>query len=312
MDAEAPTPHPDRTMRCMEVWGGNAAADNGVVMPGLDVWVHCRPHGGAAGGGDVHYVSSCATGRITRLLVADVSGHGEGAAEVARALRGLMRRFVNYVDQDRFVSAMNREFAARAEEGRFATAVVATCWGPTGEVELSCAGHPPPVLYRARERAWSRADAAAGSIPLGINDAERFGHVRLALRRGDVLVLYTDSVIESRNPAGRMLGIDGLLDLVRRLETGSVQSLAEGLVAALDRILGSAPPQDDVTIVVARPNDLRYRRTLGDWASTARVAAGMLAESLRPGGTRFPWPQLRLDNIAGAFFHRFNGRRSGE
>jgi sigma-B regulation protein RsbU (phosphoserine phosphatase) len=57
----------------MEVWGGNAAIDNGVIMPGLDAWVYARPYQQQAAGGDIHYVSSCATGRIIRLLVADVS-----------------------------------------------------------------------------------------------------------------------------------------------------------------------------------------------------------------------------------------------
>ena len=69
-----------QVMQCMEVWGGNQTADSGVIMAGLDAWVYSKPFGGADGGGDVYYVSSCATGRITRLLVADVSGHGTPAA----------------------------------------------------------------------------------------------------------------------------------------------------------------------------------------------------------------------------------------
>ena len=51
------------TGEAMEVWGGNQPADSGVIMPGLDAWVYSRPHGEATAGGDVHYVSSCATGR---------------------------------------------------------------------------------------------------------------------------------------------------------------------------------------------------------------------------------------------------------
>ena len=70
--------------QCMEVWRGNQPVDNGVVMPGLDAWVYSRPLGDAKAGGDVHYVSSCATGRITRLLVADVSGHGAETRAVTR------------------------------------------------------------------------------------------------------------------------------------------------------------------------------------------------------------------------------------
>ena len=59
-------------MQCMEVWGGNQSVDSGVVMAGLDAWVYCRPYAAvgadapAAAGGDVYFVSSCATGRIAR------------------------------------------------------------------------------------------------------------------------------------------------------------------------------------------------------------------------------------------------------
>src|SRR5262245_16992854 len=101
----SPVPH---TMQCMEVWGGNHAVDQGVIMPGLDVWVFAQPHEGGEFGGDVHYVSSCGTGRISRLVVADVSGHGAKVADVARGLRTLMRKFVNYLDQTRFVEALNK------------------------------------------------------------------------------------------------------------------------------------------------------------------------------------------------------------
>ena len=114
------------SMQCMEVWGGNTAVDNGVVMPGLDVWVFGRPYEDQSSGGDVHYLSSCASGRITRLLVADVSGHGVKVNDVAIKLRGLMRRFVNTLKQGKFVGTLNSEFASLADAGCFATAVVAT------------------------------------------------------------------------------------------------------------------------------------------------------------------------------------------
>src|SRR5688572_29319626 len=114
-DAPASAPDPHR-MTCMEIWGGCDPADAAVSVPGLDAWVYSRPyreHHAAApesegGGGDVYYVSSCATGRINRLLVADVSGHGQAVRHIAVSLRDLMRRYVNYLDQSRFVLSMNR------------------------------------------------------------------------------------------------------------------------------------------------------------------------------------------------------------
>ena len=79
----------------MEVWGSSQLTSSGVELPGLDVWVYSKPFRQAQHGGDVYYVSSCASGRISRLLLADVSGHGKSVASTAADLRALMRRFVN-------------------------------------------------------------------------------------------------------------------------------------------------------------------------------------------------------------------------
>ncbi|MFT3684990.1 MAG: SpoIIE family protein phosphatase [Phycisphaerales bacterium] len=144
-------------MQCMEVWGGYGVSDNGVIMPGLDVWVFSRPYQQSEFGGDVHYVSSCGTGRISRLLVADVSGHGESVAAIAKDLRDLMRRYVNYVDQRAFVEQLNGSFLGLAKNGLFATAAVATFFAPTQTLTLTNAGHPRPLLY-SREAQGVAAD----------------------------------------------------------------------------------------------------------------------------------------------------------
>src|SRR4051794_20865363 len=89
----APTSQqPTYVMRCMELRGGNEAVEAALSTPGLEVWVSSRPYGEHPGGGDVHYVSLCGGGEITRLIVADVSGHGEAVAETSAALRVFMRR----------------------------------------------------------------------------------------------------------------------------------------------------------------------------------------------------------------------------
>src|SRR4051812_18671738 len=90
-----------KRMQCMEVWGGNHAVDTGVIMPGLDAWLFSRPCNSDDHGGDIHYVSSCAAGEITRLLVADVCGHGAAVSNIAIDLRKLMRKYINYHDQTR-------------------------------------------------------------------------------------------------------------------------------------------------------------------------------------------------------------------
>ena len=144
-----------RTMSCMEVWGGSDAADAAVTLSGLDAWVYSRPYEQADAGGDVYYVSACATGRINRLLVADVSGHGQSVRDVALQLRDLMRRYVNYLDQSKFVLSMNKQFVECSAAGCFATAIVTTFFAATRTLSVCNAGHPPPLVWRNKARQWA-------------------------------------------------------------------------------------------------------------------------------------------------------------
>ena len=72
---EATTEH---SIGCMEIIGGNRATQELVHAPALDIWIDSRPLESDAGGGDIHYVSTCGAGYVTRLALADVSGHGVG------------------------------------------------------------------------------------------------------------------------------------------------------------------------------------------------------------------------------------------
>ena len=158
-------------MQCLEIWGGNRTIDKSFEAPGLDIYVHSIPYKESqTGGGDIYYVTSCASGRICRLLLADVSGHGEGVSEIAISLRDLLRDNVNKISQERFVSQMNKEFASVSDAGRIATAVVATFFEPTKNLSLSVAGHPYPIYYRASEQRWFHLDPAEQS-PVSVPDA---------------------------------------------------------------------------------------------------------------------------------------------
>src|SRR5215470_281668 len=100
-----------RSLKCLEVWGGNGAVEETLELPGLSVWLHSTPLHNATGGGDVYYLSSCSHGVIARVALADVSGHGECVSELAKTLRVLMHKYVSYWDQTEFMQELNRAFA---------------------------------------------------------------------------------------------------------------------------------------------------------------------------------------------------------
>lgn len=298
----------DQTMACMEVWGGSDAVDAHVTLSGLDAWVYSRPYQQAAAGGDVYYVSACATGRVNRLLVADVSGHGESVRGVAIQLRDLMRRFVNHIDQARFVTRMNKQFVECSAAGCFATALVSTFFAPTRSLSVCNAGHPPPLLYRAATRTWTLLEAEAGNIPLGIMEFDNCDQFAAELEVGDLVLVYTDSLMEAAPPGGEMLGTAGLLKVARETADPShPETLIPNLLAAIDDRTAGGLRADDVTALLLRPNGTGQRVSWSDsLAAPLRILRATAAALL--GRRPFPWPELSLTNIGGALVNRLNNR----
>jgi phosphoserine phosphatase RsbU/P len=306
------SPH---TMRCLEVWGGNQAVNNGVVMAGLDAWLYSRPYHDHTAGGDIHFVSSCAAGMVTRVLIADVSGHGEAVAAAAEALRSLMRRYVNYVDQSHLVSELNAEFAAISQAGGFATAVVGSYFGPTDEFTLCNAGHPRPLWYRSKSRAWrlmtnaARENAAElSNVPLGIAGPACYDKTTVKLATGDIVILYTDSLIEARDASGKMLGEQGLLEVVRGLDPSDPADFLSALLRAVGHHEESGSGEDDLTVLILRPNGLTPRPTPTLMVKSMLRLAGAGVSSVRPGGEEFPWPETGLLGAIGSLVHRVKRR----
>lgn len=306
------------TMQCMEVWGGSQPIDSQIQMWGLDAWVYSKPFGGAAAGGDVYYVSSCATGRITRLLVADVSGHGAESQQPAKALRDLMRRYVNYLDQTRFVEEMNRQFVSLSECGCFATALVTTFFATNGHLSLCNAGHPPPLIFRAAARSWDfvestpSEEAVYRDLPLGIFDQVGYGQGEFSLATGDMLLCYTDSLIEARRQDRELLGAEGLLRIVRQIDSADPTRIVPLLLGAIAAECPDGCAADDMTVLAFRANgNGRQIPRRVRWLAPFRVVRG-IANAIKT-RSALPWPDLSLANIGGATVTALgNGWRGGK
>ena len=297
---------PTQQMTCMEVWGGSQLTTRRVEMGGLDAWVYSKPFGEAQRGGDVYYASSCATGRITRLLLADVSGHGTTVASTAANLRTLMRRFVNRLDQTEFVRLLNQQFTALSETGTFATAVVATFFAPTQRMIVCNAGHPRPLLYQASKQEWTflgaeaANDDAPNNIPLGIIDVTEYEQFDVELKSGDCVLTYTDALIESRDADGEMLGEDGLLRIMRLVGDVEPQLLTKTLLREIKDRFPDNLTEDDVTVLLVRANGHKPHPSFKDFLWANIRFAGSLIRGINPWAERPPLPDLNVANIGGA------------
>lgn len=241
---------------CAEVWGGNGGADQAIEVPGARGWLYSQPCDGGRGG-DIHYVSLCNSGLISRLCLADVAGHGESIAAVGGEIHGLLRRFMNSFDQRSVLSALNDRLTG-SDVGVMTTAIAVTYFPPSRYLSISTAGHPPARLRRARTRTWTtleradevREDAALTNLPLAIASNVAFSRRNVRVRTGDRLLLLTDGVLEAFNAAGEAFGDLRLDDVIEQSGGDGPRELVHTIVEAHRAHLGDAPTPDDMTILV--------------------------------------------------------------
>ena len=255
-------------LQCLEIWGGTTAVDEAVSVYGLDLYVFSRPFRDEVSGGDVYLVSMCRAGNITRIMLADVAGHGTVASSLGRSLRRLMRKHITTADQTQLARELNREFTRRSREGRFATAVLATYFAPTDHLTVVNAGHPPPLWYRSDRETWELLEAprpethetadtiqvGVSNLPLGIIEATPYAQFAVLLEPDDLVVFYTDALIETRDAEGELLGTSGLLELVRSVDVSAYEALSSSIRSALEALRGGEASDDDLTVLVLHHN----------------------------------------------------------
>ncbi|MEM1354161.1 MAG: PP2C family protein-serine/threonine phosphatase [Planctomycetota bacterium] len=245
------------TMQCLQVWGGNEPTESTLKMTGLDGYLYAQPQAGAKSGGDVYYASSCASGRVTRVLLADVSGHGDVVSKMAQGLRDLMQRYVNFTSQKRFMKELNRRFGGISEVGRFATTLALSFYAPTRKLSLSNAGHPAPLWYHRQTGEWEvlgvNPDAPGeyqADLPLGVDDSTGYQQHEIDLLPGDMLLLYTDAFIESVKPDGKQLGISGFRELLSEIDVADPTQIVPKLSGMLSVGDPARLADDDATILL--------------------------------------------------------------
>src|SRR5262249_21245510 len=93
-----------------------------------------------------------------------------------------------------------------------------------------------------------------GNLPLGLDDETPYHQFAVSLGLGDLVLFYTDALIEAADPSGRMLGEEGLLAIARALDPADPGRLGPALLEAVDRHRGGRPADDDTPLVALRHN----------------------------------------------------------
>jgi sigma-B regulation protein RsbU (phosphoserine phosphatase) len=244
-------------LKCAETWTGNEGTSSVADLPGLRVWVHSRPFGAGDAGGDVHYVSVCPSCIVSRVALADVSGHGRAVVSLSAKLGELMQKYLAALEQASLMRDLNEAVLSELDGVHYASMVAVGFHGRRGLLVMTNAGHPPPFGYRANRREWNWLEPThAGErvgvrgAPLGLLPKVSYDRMIIKPEPGDLIVLYSDGVSEATNPAGTELGRDDLMSMARALDPSSAETFGVQLAEAVREFRGERAPDDDETMIV--------------------------------------------------------------
>ena len=218
-------------------------------VKGIDIWGKCRSAKNV--GGDYFDFFTTDDGRLG-IIVADVSGHNVGAALMMAITRSVLR---SEIIQQKTVSDILRStnrllFEDLTNAGLFITLFL-TRYSPTNHIlTYGSAGHPPALLLRSENQRFYWLDAEG--LIIGVEKEVDFQAEHRELQKGDVLVFYTDGIIEATNAANEQFGTELLTQIVRKERQHSAKQIGETILSEVEKFVDVQALKDDVTLVVAK------------------------------------------------------------
>jgi serine phosphatase RsbU (regulator of sigma subunit) len=215
-------------------------------VEGLELAGACHP---AVGVGGDYYDFLVFGERQIGLVIADVSGKGIPAALLMAGLQGSVRSMAVPTAQPSEVNRRLNEMLYRSSSAsRYATLFYGLYDARRRVLTYSNAGHYPPLHFGEGGPVRLEADG----IPIGLLPEYSYGQGRRVLKSGDLLVLFTDGIIESPNLEDEEFGESRLIDLLSSNRHRDLNDIVLLVLQDLARWTGGAPPFDDATIVLAR------------------------------------------------------------
>jgi sigma-B regulation protein RsbU (phosphoserine phosphatase) len=186
------------------------------------------------------------------VAVGDVTGHGIPAALLMATTRALLRSHaIHPGNLGGIMVDINEHFTADTLAGQFTTLFYAVLDAKQRTIRWSSAGHDPAIVYDPATDAFDELGGAG--IPLGIDATATYEELsRNGLQPGEIIVIGTDGIWETRNGDGRPFGKDALRNLIRRHADCPADEIAEAITNALAEFRQSKPQEDDVTLVVIK------------------------------------------------------------
>ena len=213
-------------------------------------------HPARAVSGDYYDYMSISEGAVA-FAIGDVAGKGISAALLMATIQSAMRTQLSATNGGRahhfstasLVSTLNRQLYANTSPEKYATFYFALYDETRQQLTYTNAGHLPPFLMRdGKFEKLEPNGTVVGAFPMA-----QYGEATVRLEPGDILVAYTDGIVEPENTYGEMFGEARFQDLLAKYaHADSAEMMARAMEAVVQWSGSSAELQDDMTMLVAR------------------------------------------------------------
>ncbi|HEX4998948.1 MAG TPA: GAF domain-containing SpoIIE family protein phosphatase [Terriglobia bacterium] len=201
-------------------------------------------------GGDLYDFIEFDDGRLA-IVVGDVAGKGAPAALYAALSSGIIRtRATRKYPPGQMLELVNKTLYERPIESQYCALTYAVFEPKTRTIAMANSGLPYPLLLRDGS---ARFLDLAG-IPVGLLPETKYQELELQLLPGDVLVLYSDGLVEARNETDEDFGLKRLAQVITENGGESAQHIVTAVNNAVDEFVGRVPPHDDRTLIVIGVN----------------------------------------------------------
>jgi phosphoserine phosphatase RsbU/P len=216
-------------------------------LPGFQIGVAYEPARDL--GGDFYDFLPYGEGRLA-VAVGDVAGKSLPAAFYGSFSIGLLREYAAHGEfrPAQVLEDLNRKLQQVQVDRRFLAMVFAVVDSADRSITLASSGLPYPHFFRS---GTVEPILLAGS-PLGLLPERTYDELRLQLQPGDVVVICSDGIDESRDGKDEEFGPERVRETLRSLASSTATEIAEGLLDACRRYAGRGAAADDRTIVVIK------------------------------------------------------------
>jgi sigma-B regulation protein RsbU (phosphoserine phosphatase) len=218
------------------------------LIEGFDIYGTTIPFR-EVGGDYLDFIDSISERLV--VMVADVSGKGLSAALIMVTFRAYFHATViNELAMRVVMSRVNRLVHNTTDGDRFITCFYGLIDPEHKRLLYISAGHNPPLLLRGD---GTSELLTQGGLPLGIFENSRYSESVVEFRSGDILVLYTDGVVEASNQREEEFGLNGLEEVVRASRDHRAYEIVKAITTAVDEHSSEVGgPEDDLTISIIK------------------------------------------------------------